>query len=206
LAAEGATVAETFEAWASEMAGDAYAFVHTGFAELAALRDVVAGSPASVFQLIPGDPHPVAWLRVLLNVCCCRRAFGAGPWDTVEAVWLADYPLERAPSDVRALYQSCRRALPKVVDITLYQSYQAFRDAPLTRLIDPARVSPAALERLRQVAGAAAVSSPYWAWNEAIRLLAMTGFRTGLGPREARQGLEEQERLMLRLGSLRMAA
>lgn len=206
LARHGALVAETFEGWASEIAGDAYAFVHTGFAELAALRDVVAGPVASVFQLLPGDPHPVPWLRVLLNAAFCRRCYGTGPWDAVEAVWLADYPPERAPTDLRALLDAARRALPEVVELVLFHPYQAFGGTPLSRLIDPGRVSPLALERLRRESGATALGSPYWAWNEAIRLLAMTGYRTGLGPREAREGLEEQERLMLRLGTLRMAA
>src|SRR5687768_12754827 len=35
--------------WASEIAADAFAFAHTGFASVAALHDVVSGSPASVF-------------------------------------------------------------------------------------------------------------------------------------------------------------
>jgi hypothetical protein len=35
-------------------------------------------------------------------------------------------------------------------------------------------------------------------------VLAMTGYRTGLGAREAREGIEEQERLMLHLGNLKI--
>jgi hypothetical protein len=161
------TLAELWESWASEIAGDAFAFVHTGFAEVAALRDVVAGSDAAVFQLLPGDPHPVSWLRVLLNVEMCRRCFGDGPWDNLAAVWLSDYPLERAPSDVRALLTASQQLLPKVVEITLYRPYRAFGQQPLTRLLDPRRVAPAALEQLRKEAS---LASPYWAWNEAIRL------------------------------------
>jgi hypothetical protein len=202
----GNPVADLFENWAPEIAGDAYAFVHTGYAALAALRDVVAGTPSAVFQLLPGDPHPTAWLRVLLNVACCRHCYGQGPWDDLEAVWLADYPLARASSDLRQLYEACQRALPEVVNITLQKAFHAFGGRSLSRLIDPMRVSPAALARLRHEAGDAALTSSYWAWNEAIRLLAMSGYATGLGPQEARQAAEEQEKLMLRIGTLRIAA
>jgi len=141
LASVGTTLASLWEAWASEIAGDAYAFVHCGYAAVAALRDVVGGSTSAVFLLVPGDPHPVAWLRVLLNVELCRRSFGRGPWDDLEAVWLADHPLERAPADVRPLYAASRKALPTIVEIVVHGAFQAFRGAPLARLLDPARVS-----------------------------------------------------------------
>jgi hypothetical protein len=199
-------VAEMFAGWASEIAGDAFAFVHTGFAALVALRDVVAGGDTSVFQLLPGDPHPISWLRVLMNVEMCRRSFGVGPWDELAAVWLADYPLERAPAELKSMLAISNQALPKVVDITIYTPFNAFGGRSLAQLVNPKRVSPSALERLRSEAGDAALTSSYWVWNEAIRLLAMTGYRTGLGAREAREGIREQEQLMMRLGSLRMAA
>lgn len=206
LAAEGAALAELWESWASEIAGDAYAFVHTGYAELAALRDVVGGSDASVFQLVPGDPHPAGWVRVLLNAEMCRRSYGAGPWDDLQTAWLSDHPLDRAPADVRPVFAASQRALVKIVEIAVHSPFHAFRGRSLAQLVDPMRVSPAVLDRLRREAGGAALTSPYWAWNEAIRLLAMTGYYTGLGAREVRQGVEEQERLMMRLGTLRAAA
>ena len=195
------TIAELWESWASEIAGDAFAFVHTGFAAVAALRDVVAGSDAAIFQLLPSDPHPVAWLRVLLNVEMCRRSYGTGPWDQLAAVWLTDHPLERAPADVRPLLATSQRLLPRIVEIAVHTPFRAFGGRSLAQLVDPMRVSPAALERLRREAS---LTSPYWAWNEAIRLLAMSGYRTGLGAREAREGVVEQETLMMRLGTLKM--
>ena len=53
--------------WASEIAADAFAFVHTGYAAVAALHDVIAGDRTYVFRYIEGDPHPVTYLRVLLG-------------------------------------------------------------------------------------------------------------------------------------------
>jgi hypothetical protein len=196
-------IADLWESWASEIAGDAFAFVHTGYAELVALRDVVAGSDATVFQILPDDPHPCGWIRVLLNVEFCRRCYGQGPWDNLAAVWLADYPLEKAPADIQPLLAVSQQVLPKVVDIVLHSPYRAFGRRSLAQLVNPMRVSPAVLEQLRREAS---LASPYWLWNEAIRLLAMTGYRTGLGAREAREGIDEQEKLMLQLGTMRVIA
>jgi hypothetical protein len=60
---------------------DAFAFVHTGYATVAALHDVLAGEDRLVFRHIPGDPHPVSCIRVLLGIEMCRQCYGAGPWD-----------------------------------------------------------------------------------------------------------------------------
>jgi hypothetical protein len=195
------SLADLWESWASEIAGDAFAFVHTGFAELVALRDVVAGRDVMVYQILPGDPHPCGWIRVLLNVEFCRRSFGMGPWDRLAEVWLADYPLEKAPADIKQILSASKDALPKLVEVILYTPYRAFGGRTLTQLVNPMRVSPAALERLRQDAS---LASPYWLWNEAIRLLAMTGYRTGIGAQEARDGIDQQEKLMLQLGMLQV--
>ena len=77
-------LAATWSGWSSEIAADTYAFALTGYGSVAALHDVVSGG-ASVFREIPGDPHPVAFLRVLLVVQMAVRFFGAGPWDDLGA-------------------------------------------------------------------------------------------------------------------------
>ena len=65
---EAILAADEFAGWASEIAADAFAFVHTGYAAVAALHDVVAGTPAMVVQYNLGDPHPISYLRVLLAI------------------------------------------------------------------------------------------------------------------------------------------
>ena len=192
--------------WASEIAADGFAHVHTGYAAAAALHDVLDGDDDAVFQYLPGDPHPVSYVRVLMAIEMCRRTFGAGPWDRLSAAWTTKHRVERSPSDFRPLLQASLDALPRIVDIILYTPYRAFGNQPLTRLIDPARVSPAALAQLERAAGAAAFTSPYWAWNEAVRLMALTGYRAGSGARDLREGVTQQEQWMLRLGALRSAA
>jgi hypothetical protein len=200
------TTSAIWASWASEIAADAFAFAHTGYAELVALHDVLDGSDAQVFQFLPGDPHPQGWIRMLAGVEWCRRAYGAGPWDDLASAWMAVHPLSRAPADVQALLEESVSLLPKIAELTLYAPYRAFGGVSLSRLIDPQRVSPLALDKLQREAGAAAFSSPYWIWNEALRLLAATGYRTGVGAGEVQQALEQQERWMMRLGTMRLAA
>src|SRR5919197_928477 len=108
LASASADVADTWAGWSSEIAADTHAFAHTGYGSIAALHDVVSGGP-TVFRLTPGDPHPVAFLRVLLGVQMCVRFFGAGAWDDLARAWVRAYPLASASPETRALVE---RSLP----------------------------------------------------------------------------------------------
>ena len=49
-----------FSGWSSEIAADAFAFAHTGFASVAALHGVVSGTPRAVFSYHQHDPHPIS--------------------------------------------------------------------------------------------------------------------------------------------------
>jgi hypothetical protein len=62
------------------------------------------------------------------------------------------------------------------------------------------------LSRLAKEAGPAALSSPYWVWNEAVRLLALTSYRAGEGAMPLREALSAQEAWMNQLGGQRAAA
>ena len=103
-------VADAWSSWASEIAADAFAFVHTGYASVAALHDVLAGEGTFVFQHTPGDPHPICYLRVLLGVETCRYFYGAGPWDALAASWTATYPIRAAAPADAALGGAIRSA------------------------------------------------------------------------------------------------
>jgi hypothetical protein len=155
---------------------------------------------------VPGDPHPIAFIRVLMAIAFCRRTFGGGPWDAIAETWVIKHPIDRCPPDVYGLVEASVQELPAIAEIVLYRPYRAFGGRPLTRLINPARVSPESLEQLARDAGSAAFTSPYWTWNEAIRLLALAGYRAGIGATELTDALRQQEQWMLRLGALSSAA
>jgi hypothetical protein len=192
--------------WASEIAADAFAFVHTGFASTGALHDVVDGPSENVFQYLPSDPHPISYIRVLLAIEWCRQSYGAGPWDRMAETWTTLHSLTRAPDDLRGFLERCAASLPRTAAVVLRARYRAFAGQPLTGVIDPQRVSPLELARLEQAVGSAGQTSPYWMWNESIRLLALNGSRAAEGAAPLRDAAAQQEKWMLRLGGLRKAA
>lgn len=193
-------LAETWAGWASEIAADAFAFAHAGYGSVAALHDVVAGEPGSVFALRPGDPHPVAYLRVLLGTSMCVRFFGAGPWDALTRAWVRAHPLTEAPSGLRRFLAASVERLPRVVEACLLQPVPAFGGQPLSALVDPSRVRPDALAALLRDAGPSLFTSPSLVWAECLRLLALSGLRAATEPERAAESAREFERWMLRLG------
>ena len=199
------TVGTLFGAWASEIAADAYAHVHCGYGAALALHDVLDASDAQVFMVIPSDPHPASYLRILMVLEMTRHTFGDGPWIRAAEAWRAKHPIERCPADVRPLMEASAALMPRIVDVVLSAPYRAFGNQPLTQLIDVRRVAPAELERLSRDAGTSAFTSGYWTWNEAIRLLALTSYRAGEGEAKLRDALQQQESWMLRLGMQRAA-
>jgi hypothetical protein len=91
------------------------------------------------------------------------------------------------------------------VEVMIDRAYPSFGGRSLAGLLDPQRVSPAALLELeRQMGGR--MLKPYTAWNEAIRILAMTGYRAALEPGRAWEALGRQEQFMFVLGGQQRAA
>src|SRR5207248_4566881 len=108
-----------------------------------------------------GDPHPFPFLRVMFNVELCRRWFGAGPWDDLAAAWHRRHPVDRAAGEAGALARASLPVLGDVVDVCTRLPMAAFGGEPLSALLDPRRVSPAALESLARQAGPSLLTSAY---------------------------------------------
>jgi hypothetical protein len=199
-------VAGEWASWASEIGADAFAFVHTGYAAVAALHDVLAAEAGTVFRHTPGDPHPISYIRVLLGVEMCRQFYGSGPWDELADAWMALYPVHKAPDDSRSLLEASVTVLPSIVRITLRDPMRAFQGRPLVALINPDRVRPAALLAMEHELGVALYTSMHWIWTEALRLLALTGFRIAATPDKKMETFERPEEWLLRLGGALQAA
>jgi hypothetical protein len=200
LARVSPQVARIWASWASEITADAYAFVHTGYASVVGLHDVVAGGSSVAFRFIPGDPHPISYLRVLLGVEMCRQCFGQGAWEDLAREWIQSNDLELARSGVRELLQQSLSLLPLVAELSLMRPMRSFRGNSLVAMIDPKRVSPNALAQLEAQGGAALYTSHHWVWTEPIRLLALTGYRAATQSDRALEILQQQKDWMLRLG------
>jgi hypothetical protein len=97
LSSSSQELATVWASWASEIAADTFAFVQTGYASVANLHDVLAGDSDYVLCFVPGDPHPISYLRVLLTAEMCALCFGhRGPWQGLADAWIARYPLTAA--------------------------------------------------------------------------------------------------------------
>ena len=175
--------------WASEIATDVFAFLHTGFASVTALYDVV-GDTNTILRWPAGDPHPVGWVRTLLGCALCQRAFGPGPWDALAEAVIVSHPLRAADPTVRQLLERSRPRLGSIAGACLDTPVPALQGRSMTSVLDPTRVSPSALADLEHRAGQALWTSPHWRRVEGIRLIALAGLREAERPLEAAQWIE----------------
>jgi hypothetical protein len=205
LARKSPDAGAAWGSWASEVAADMHAFVHTGYGSVASLHDVVSGGP-TVFRAIPGDPHPIPYIRVLLMVQTCVRFYGAGPWDALAQAWVQTQPLGQATADARKVIEESLPLLPRIVELCLLTPMRAFEGRPLAAIVDPLRVRPDALQRLGQEAGPALTTSPHWLREEGLRLLGLSSYRAATEPDRAAEIAAESENWMLRLGAPPLAA
>ncbi len=206
LSVDTETIAELWGSWSSEIAADAFAFVHTGYSSVVGLHDVLSGGDRFVFQYRIGDPHPISYIRVLLGIEMCRQFYGHGPWDDMAHAWIKTYPLQQASSDTRNLLQQSIPLLPKIANIILRKPMLSFAGRSISALVDPMRVSPESLLNLEQKVGPALYTSMHWVREESLRLLALTGLRTATMVEGKADTFKQQENWMLRLGSALQAA
>ncbi len=200
LKEESIVLAELWSGWSSEIAADTFAFVHTGYAAVAGLCDVVSGSSKFVFRYSPQDPHPISYLRLLLGISMCRLCYGDGPWDSMERVWTQKHPIEDAPLIVQKLIRQSIPLLRKIAHSCLQIPMKAFGNQSISYWIKPNRVAPQHLSELKNQAGHSLFTSHHWVSKEAIRLLAMGGYQIATKPSQVPQLLEQQRKWMLTLG------
>jgi hypothetical protein len=199
-------LAALWAGWASEIAADAFAFGHAGYAAVATLHDILAGDDHLVMGVDALDPHPASYIRVLLGKEMCRRFFGAGPWDALARAWTTTHMPGRSGEPAAAILLASQQALPEIVEAVFERPYRAFGGKSLADLLDPARVRPDALRELERSAGRALFNSSHWLDTESLRLLALSGYRVATEPDRAAEVLKQQEEWMLRLGALPIAA
>jgi hypothetical protein len=197
---DDSALAGLWRQWTSEITADAYAFAHCGYASVAALHDVVANELESVMAFAPGDPHPVSYLRVLLGVAMCRSRFGAGPWDELEAAWIATHPLSGALPQMRPLLARSVQRISDIADTLLLPELSAFAGRSLIRAVDVTKVAPAALEALAARAGESLFTSSDLVRREGLRVVALTGLRIATDPIRTVQHAADFARFAQRLG------
>jgi hypothetical protein len=207
LAADSRELAAVWASWASEMAADTFAFVQAGYASVANLHDVLAGDTDYVLRFVPGDPHPISYLRVLLGIEMCSAGFGShGPWQVLGDSWMARYPLAAAEPDVARLIAGSIPQLPRIARICLDTPMTAFRGRAVTDWLPPSQVSPPVLSRLERAAGPSLLRSLVWSRSDALRILALVGLRVVTEPDRMAAFQAAQDEWLRRLGERPAAA
>ncbi|WP_028526697.1 hypothetical protein [Runella limosa] len=200
LKLDSVLVAEVCAAWASEIAADAFAFVHTGYAAVASLHDVLSGNDLFVFSYNPSTPHPISYLRVLLNIEMCKLCFDYGAWNDMENAWKASYDTKKYPFSSIKIINETLPLLRKIAKLTLLSRQQAFKSQAIVDLIDPQRASPNALLKLEMRAGDGLYFSPQWT-DESLRILALTGYKIATQTHSLSAIYKQQEQWMNRIGN-----
>ena len=133
-------------------------------------------------------------------------SFGKGPWDALQDAWIATHDRRHAAAEAGAIVDASLPLVPLVAEVAIEAPLRAFGGRSLRDLVDPARVSPAALEALHQRVGDALFTSAHWLWTEPLRILGLTGLRLATRPLETRPALELQRTSMLRIGGAAASA
>ena len=136
----------------------------------------------------------------------CRRAFGEGPWDDLALGWMELHPIAYAPLESAELILASMPLLPRAAEIALRQNVPGFRGRSISDLVNPERVSPAALLELERRLGAALYTSTHWIWTESLRLVALSGLRMAMQPEKADEQLKRLMECMMQLGGAARAA
>ncbi|WP_448004481.1 hypothetical protein [Agromyces bauzanensis] len=185
VAPRSASLADLWRSWASEIAADVGAFVLSGWSPVPALANVVDGPTSAVHRIRPDDPHPPAWLRVMLNVELCRMWFGRGPWDDLGEAWQSRHDPTGLDDPDAQVATSSRSVLPAIAEACTRRPYRAFGGRPISELADPARVSPVALAELSRASGDSLLTSSFLARRDSLRILAVLTAEQPLDPAAA---------------------
>lgn len=135
--------------WTNEIAADAFGFANVGWGFAAALHDVLDNGSDYIVSYNPLGPHPIAFVRVLLNLAMCRHAFGPGPWDDLAWIWRERFEAEIAETSARREISAALQTLEPAVRIVLDAPMEAFGGKTLTSIVDPAKVAPEKIARHR---------------------------------------------------------
>ncbi|SEQ58587.1 hypothetical protein [Neolewinella agarilytica] len=197
----GPKVARLWASWSSEIAADAFAFIFTGYAAVATLKDVLSGSNRMVFHYHPGAPHPIPYVRTLIGTAMCRAVYGAGPWDEMESSWKAAYPLSEAPDDWRALFAQAEEQAKVAVDIVLQQTMQSFGGQSMLAHLPPEHLHPSRLLVWRAREGPVSDWSIPKLRANTLSLLALSVYQQVSEPSQAARFRLEMDGWFQRLGT-----
>jgi hypothetical protein len=183
-------VAKAFSSWSSEIAADAIALCTTGYASAAALHDVVDGEGEAVFSYNEMDPHPIAYLRVLLNCTMCEYLFGDGAWQELAKDWMEKHPLKNASEEANKIIEDALPLLGVIATTILQTKQLAFGNKSIAEYVDVSLVHPKQLSTIEQKLKADPILKPK---QFGLQYVALTGFKIATGVYPIKEELNKME-------------
>ena len=185
--ADDAELQAMWTPWASEIAADVYAFLHTGYASVAALYDVVGDArhdPALAGRRSASDRLAAhrAGLRFLRAVL--RRARPVGQIAARDAGTLSD-ARRRSPRCKPLLVRSMKRHARDRRRLPVGTRARTGRQADDRRARSGSACRPPHSRNSNATAVAALWSSAHWRRSEGIRIVALAGLREAEHPETA---------------------
>jgi hypothetical protein len=142
-----------WESWISEVVADFWSVAKVGIASTLGLVGLVSLPRSMVFRMMPDDPHPFPWIRVLLSCSIGERLYPAGPrgqWRRLASLWQDLYPSAGVDPRLRATMASLRHTMPEFVSLLAGHCPAALRGRSLAdTLARPDRAPPRLIGRYR---------------------------------------------------------
>ena len=111
--------------WRSEILADFWAISRLGVAASLGLMSVISLPDALVYRKDSRDPHPIPWIRVMLNLAIGEVLFPDPQWRRLRQCWLARYPMSRSKEP--RLFSALLEEMPAFIRLLcrLFDSHQA---------------------------------------------------------------------------------
>lgn len=195
-----AQVAKAFAGWSSEIAADTVALVTSGYGAVAALHDVVDGDADMVFNYEASDPHPISYLRVLLNCAMCTVLFGAGAWNNLEKEWIENHPLAEADKEAAVIIKKSIPLLPLIAQAILQTKQKAFNGKNIVQLVNANLVSPAALKQFDDEMQSRFNHPNEYLTVNSLKIVALSGYKVATEKNNIEAATENLSQFLKQLG------
>lgn len=199
LRSDSVELAEIWSSWSSEIVADAFGFVNAGYGSVASLHDLVSGTHQNVFRFIPGDPHPISYLRVLLGAELSKVAFGSGPWINLAKQWSTSNKIEEADQELRSIIKHSESLLPKIARICLKYRFETLAGKSISTIIPTQSIHPIALKK--DFANGQFENDKWILNQDPIKLLALSSWKITDNPSEQLKFTRYQYRWMKTIGT-----
>lgn len=135
-----------WERWISEIVADLWSVARLGIASAFGLVGVLSLPRPFVFRLAGDDPHPVAWIRVLLACGLGQALYPHPQWQALAALWRRLYPLEHCAPATRRLLGRLDAGIAEFVPLLLAHRAPALGGRTLAQVLGAESLQPQRLQ------------------------------------------------------------